>query len=338
MTTGQPKSRKEQPIFVVGCHRSGTNLLYDTLLSAGGFAIYRGYLPIYKMMEPKFGSIANAANRRKIVDTWLKSKGYRRSGLEAEELRQKLMDEVRNPGDFMRIVMEQIADQQKVERWALYDADNLLFIKRIKADIPDAMFVHIVRDGRDIALSLRKMGGFTPFFWNRKPASLEETAIYWEWMVRQGRDQGCEFPEDYVEVRYEDLISDPRRTLQSLGEFIDHDLDYDRIRATALGRLTSSNSSFLGEETQHNPMNRWKESLTTAQVSAIEALIGPCLTDLGYSLAVERQKPAAKVEMQRRACMNFLAAKFWAKVNTPLGRLISISPLELEGDVQTKMA
>ena len=327
-------------MFVVGCHRSGTNLLYDTLLSAGGFAIYRGYLPIYKMLVPKFGAIDNPIHRKKIIDTWLDSKGYRRSGLHAGELRQKLMSEVRTPGDFMRIVMDRIADGQNAARWALYDADNLLFIKRIKADIPDAIFVHIIRDGRDIALSLRKMGGYTPFFWNRKPASLLETAIYWEWMVRKGQRQGREFPDDYIELRYEDLVSNPRPVLKQLGDFLDHDLDYDRIQETALGRLSATNSSFLGEETQKAPVNRWKETLSAAEVARIEELIGGYLKELDYRLQGSEIQSRRKGsgELTRFACASFLEAKLWAKLHTPLGRLTSISTLELERGVQQRLA
>jgi sulfotransferase family protein len=327
-------------VFVVGCHRSGTNLLYDTLLSAGGFAIYRGYLPMYKMMAPKFGAISNTSNRQRVVDTWLKSKGYRRSGLDAAELSQKLMSEVRNPGDFMRVVMDLIAESQNAARWALYDADNLLFIKRIKADIPEAIFVHIIRDGRDIALSLKKMGGFTPFFWNRKPASLLETAIYWEWIVRKGQQQGREFPDDYIELHYEDLISSPRQTLNRLGGFLEHDLDYDRICAAGLGRLRATNSSFLGEEAQKTPVNRWKTALSMVEIIQLERLIGKFLTELDYPLSDTdmSRSPASSIPFKRFCCESFLQTKLWAKLNTPLGRLISISPLELEGDAQPRLA
>lgn len=335
----QSRSRKSRPVFVVGCHRSGTNLLYDTLLSAGGFAIYRGYLPIYKMLVPKFGAIDNPANRKRIIDTWLESKGYRRSGLEARELGQKLMGEVRTAGDFMRIVMDQIAKSQNAARWALYDADNLLFIKRIKNDIPDAIFVHIIRDGRDIALSLRKMGGYTPFFWNRKPASLPETAIYWEWMVRKGQQQGREFPADYIELRYEDLVSNPRPVLKKLGDFLDHDLDYDRIQVAALGRLSAPNSSFVGEP-EKTPLNRWKETLSVAEVATIEDLIGDYLKELDYRLQGPDMQGRRKGsgELTRFACASFLEAKLWAKLHTPLGRLTSISTLELERDVHQRLA
>src|ERR1700733_11296539 len=78
--------RKRRPVFVMGCHRSGTNLLYDTLLSAGGFAVYRGYLPVYKILIPRFGSLENPRNRKKIVDVWMRSKGFARAGVEAGPL------------------------------------------------------------------------------------------------------------------------------------------------------------------------------------------------------------------------------------------------------------
>src|SRR5437868_4967181 len=119
------RERKESPVFVVGCHRSGTNLLYDTLLSAGGFAIYRGYLPIYKMLIPRFGDLDNPENRKKLIHTWLRSKAFRRSGLDAQQLTGKLFAECRNGGDFIRIVMDEIARNQKAVRWAVYDPDNL---------------------------------------------------------------------------------------------------------------------------------------------------------------------------------------------------------------------
>jgi len=322
--------RNQCPVFVVGCHRSGTNLLYDTLLSAGGFAIYRGYLPIYKMLVPKFGALSNPENRRKIVDTWLRSKGYRRSGLDAASLRRKLLAEACSAGDFMRIVMEEICGAQGVARWALYDADNLLYISRIKRDIPEAIFVHMIRDGRDIALSLKKMGAFTPFFWNRRPGSLKETAIYWEWIVRKGREQGLKVPADYIEVQYEELVTNPAKELKRLGAFIDHDLNYDRIQSAALGSLSSTNSSFRGEHASINPVNRWKQVLSAQETAQLEALIGSFLEELGYTLNTRGATRSFMKPWSRRFYTGFLEAKLWAKVNTPLGRFTSVAPLELE--------
>jgi LPS sulfotransferase NodH len=317
----------------MGCHRSGTNLLYDTLLSAGGFAVYRGYLPIYKTLIPRFGALDNPRNREKIVETWMQSKGFARAGVEAGPLSSKLLAECRNGGDFMRIVMDEIARSQGVQRWAVYDPDSVLHVARIKRDLPDALFVHIIRDGRDIALSLMKMGEFRPFLpWSRRSRGLLETALYWDWMVHQGRQYGHQIPRDYIEIHYEELVTQPHSALARLGDFLDHDLDYDRIQRTSLGRLCESNSSFRsdGSEAQ-SPVNRWKEKLSHQQVVAIEALIGASLQEFGYPLTVDTEKRRVRFLWKCLASVypRFLSAKLWLKLNTPAGRLTNLSALEL---------
>jgi hypothetical protein len=307
------------------------------LLSSGGFAIYRGYLPLYKALVPRFGSMANRKNRKKILETWLRSKGFRRSGLDAGQLSKHILSDCRSAGDFIRIVMDRVARTQGASRWAVYDADNVLHIPRVKADIPTALFVHIIRDGRDIALSLKKMGGFAPLPWDHsKTRSLVATALYWEWMVRKGREHGRKFPSAYIEIRYEDLITQPRETLGKLGSFIEHDLDYDRIQTASLGRLSETNSSFReeGAKDEINPLGRWKERLSREDVAAIEAAVGDCLEETGYTLSLPQAERMQGIRSRsmRAAYPNFLSAKLWLKLNTPLGRLTDMSALELEDD------
>jgi len=304
------------------------------LLSSGGFAIYRGFLPIYKILIPRFGSMKSRANREKILATWLRSKGFRRTGLEPEQLSSRLLNECQTGGDFIRIVMDSVAQHQNVNRWAVYDPDNVLHVQRVKRDIPNALFVHIVRDGRDIALSLKKMGGFAPLPWDRSETnSLVATALYWEWMVHRGRAAGQQFAKDYVEIRYEDLIMNPRETLAKLGGFIDHDLDYDRIQRAGLGRLSETNSSFReeGGVEKLNPLGRWKERLSPANVAAIEGAVGSCLEENGYplSLPAGERRMSPRASWMRSMYPAFLGSKLWLKLHTPVGRLANISALEL---------
>ena len=58
--------------------------------------------------------------------------------------------------------MDEVARSQGVPRWALYDPDNVDHMERLKTSIPNALFLHIIRDGRDIALSLKKWGASVP--------------------------------------------------------------------------------------------------------------------------------------------------------------------------------
>jgi hypothetical protein len=302
------------------------------LLSAGGFAIYRGCLSVYETLIPRFGSMERRGNREKLVRTWLRSRGFRRTGLDADPLSSRILNECRTGGDFIRVVMDEVARSQGVPRWALYDPDNVLHMERLKTSIPNALFLHIIRDGRDIALSLKKMGGFRPLPWDRSETrSLVATALYWEWMIRNGREHGSRFPSDYMEIHYEDLITNPREMLQKLGSFLDHDLDYDRIQSAGLGRLSESNSSFR-EEAQINPLGRWKERLSHSDVAAIETAVGGCLEQTGYALSLpeEERTPGAREWAKRALYRSFLSTKMWLKLNTPAGRMADLSVLELE--------
>lgn len=316
----------------MGCHRSGTNLLYDVLLSAGGFAVYRGYLPIYKMIS-RFGPIDKPKNRERLMETWLRSKGFRRSNLDAGELTRKVLRECRSGGDFIRITMEGVAHQQNAARWAVYDPDNVLFVRQVKQDIPEALFIHIIRDGRDIALSLKKMGGFKPLPWDQGGRALQATALYWEWMVQKGKKYGAQIPSDYIEVHYEELVTEPRAALARLSQFLDQELDYDRVQAAGLGRVSSPNSSFSEErsEARSNPVNRWKQRLSDDEVAALEALVGECLVEAGYPLTVteDERQPGIREMIMRLAYFNYFDTKLWMRINTPLGRFADLPTLEL---------
>jgi len=305
------------------------------LLSSGDFAIYRGFLPIYKILIPRFGSMKSRTHRERILETWLHSKGFRRTGLDAGQLSASILNQCRTGGDFIRVVMDAVAESQHAQRWAMYDPDNVLHVERVKHEIPNALFVHIIRDGRDIALSLKKMGGFTPLPWDRdQTGSLVATALYWEWMVHQGRAHGRKFPADYMEIHFEDLIGNPNETLDKLGGFLDHDLDYDRIQRAGLGRLSETNSSFReeGAKEKINPLGRWKERMAHADVAAIEATVGECLQENGYELslpAAERRR-SLRHSWMRGMYPVFLSGKLWLKLHTPIGRLADMSALELE--------
>jgi hypothetical protein len=321
--------RRHAPVFVIGCHRSGTNLLYDMLMSAGGFAVYRSSSPVYSTLIPIAGDLAVARNREKMMQLWLRSKQFRRSGLEADEVRSEIQDKCRNGGDFLRIVLGGIARHGSASRWAVYDPDNILHIPTIKREIPDALFVHIVRDGRDAALSLNKMRGVRPLLWDRT-RDLFAVALNWQWTVRKGRQCGSSFPHDYIEIHYEELVKDPRQTLARLGAFLDHDLDYDRIRNAGIGRVSSPNTTWKEESpAQFHPVNRWKEKLSEHEVAGLEMLIGDCLQEFSYSLTTKRRHQDIWLALMGVLYPRYFDAKLSLKSNTPLGRFASTAPLEL---------
>jgi hypothetical protein len=277
-----------KPVFIVGCPRSGTTFLYDMLLSSGKFALYRAETDVFFRIAPAFGNLKSHSNRMELMDSWLASDYFRRSGLNAGELRAKVLSECRNPGDFLRIVMENIASQQGVRRWADNTPFHVLYMAEIKKTIPNAQFVHMIRDGRDVAMSLSRMGWPHCFPWDAKHRLLI-SGLYWKWLVSLGRESGRKLGPDYLELQYEKLVGRPQETLAILSQFIGEDLNDKNIRENAVGTVARPNSSFphTGEL---KSVGRWK-NLSNAEAIPLAALLSPLLQELGYQVARIKGSP-----------------------------------------------
>ena len=316
--------RSKAPVFVLGCPRSGTTLLYHMLLSAGNFVVYRAESQVFNLLEPRFGDLRVARNRRRLLEAWENSSLFTKTGLDAKQVEEDVMAHCENAGDFLRIVMESMAKKQGVERWAETTPDHLLALPRIKQTIPNALVVHIIRDGRDVALSLEKQQWIRPFPWDHGK-ELQIAALYWEWIVNQGRSLGRSLGSDYKEVRYEDLVADPRATLTEIGEFIGQELDYDQIQRVGIGSVSRPNTSF-GErkDAGFHPVARWKKSLSKQQLGEIEGLIGGTLDELNYPREATQgsEKQPARLARMRTLYQMYFGAKLSLKTKTPLGRLV----------------
>jgi len=311
------------PVFIVGCPRSGTSFLYHLLLSAGGFAHFHTQMNVFDVLEPIFGDLSSTTNKKKMMQEWLRSKAFGVSGLEASEIEAKVMAECRNGSDFMRIVMGEIARKQGVDRWIDSTPTNIPHMPRIARDFLDAQFIHIIRDARDVALSLDKRHWSRPLPWDRR-RSLLAAGLYWEWIVRKGRKNGTALGPRYLEVRYEELVEHPDPALQRIGEFLGYSLDYARIQAAGIGSVKKPLTSFKEDlkEGQFTPVGRWKEKFPPDQLEQFEQLIGNYLQELGYELsdagnAAERSLGVRGMRWEYR---HFYEFKQWAKVNTPLSR------------------
>jgi hypothetical protein len=311
--------RNNAPVFVVGCPRSGTTLLYNMLLSSGDFAVYLAESNVFNLLAPRFGDLRVDANREKLTDAWLQSKLFRASFLDEKEIQEKLASECRGAGDFLRIVMGEMVKAQGVRRWADNSPEELLHARAIKNTLPDALFVHMIRDGRDVALSLdaRPHKWVRPFFWDR-PDSLLVTGLFWEWMVQGGRKECSSLGGDSIEVRFEDLQSDTRGTLEKIGDFIEHDLDYEHILKVGIGSVSEPNTSFKGDS--GNPAGRWKKKMNPETLLRFERLVGTTLQSLGYELANEGGARSLAEGRMKALYGAYFDAKFWFK-NSELGRL-----------------
>jgi len=285
---------------------------------------------VFDLLAPKFGDLGRLKNRQKLMSVWLQSYMCAASGLNPDNIKKKVLSECKSTGHFLRILMEEVAQSQGVDRWAVWGPDNLLYMPQIKEELPDALFIHMIRDGRDVAVSMNKEGWIRPFPWDKR-RSLLVAALHWTWKVTRGRQLGRRVLPDYLEVRFEDLVTRNRETLVEIGNFISHDLDYDRIKHRAIGTLSKPNSSFeSGREAGYSPVGRWKQLLSSEDIARIESLMHPLLQELGYPLTASNPvRTSFEWSTMKVLYPCFFDSKQWLKSHTPLGRFVRTDRLRL---------
>jgi hypothetical protein len=307
-------------VFIVGCARSGTTLLYHMLQSSGAFVRYSWETHLFNRVGPRFGSLATRKNRERLLASWQQSKFFSRSGVDVEVVRRRVISECSNVGDFLRIVMETLASAQNVERWAEKTPDHVLHIEEIKRTLPNAIFIHIIRDGRDVALSMERQHWVRPFFWDHHYPLLV-CGIYWEWLLESGRKAGSRLGADYMELRFEDLVENASSVLTEVGDFIGEKLNYAQIQRTRFGSLAAPNSSFKDrteEEGEFNPVGRWKLALSADQVRSLEALLGPTLHAIGCETVTAPGEWGEPGLRRLRALYRaYFSLRLWAKCHLP---------------------
>jgi hypothetical protein len=272
---------------------------------------------------------------------WLRTKQFRRSGLDAGEITAKVVTSVTTGGEFLRAVMEGMARAGGFQRWAVWGPDNLLYIPTIKRQIPDALFIHVIRDGRDVACALDKKEFIRPFRWDRS-YRLDVSALHWMWKVQTGRRHGQAIGSDYMEVRFEDLVLQPEEALTKVSAFIGENLDYERIRKAKIGAVRIPNTSFTEEwkSGRFSPVGRWKRQLSDDKVARLEGLVGGLLVELGYPLSrPDSTTLGFRLRTARAMYPAFYQLKEWLKTATPLGRFVNMNRLQIDqyedsGDVE----
>jgi hypothetical protein len=148
---------------------------------------------------------------------------------------------------------------------------------------PDSHFVHLVRDGRNVALSYADV----PF----GPKTVAKAAELWAKRVRMGIAAGRALGDRYIEIRYEDLVEDAAGEAKDLCDFLALDfdsgmLDYtERARGAVLPRAQKYNPHVA--ERPISKVRSWEESMPPADVEVFEAVAGDVLAELGY----ERRHP-----------------------------------------------
>ena len=274
---------KPPPFFMFGFDRSGTTLLAMMVGAHPQIAVpfsVTGMWYRYAKKLPACGEPNDDRDRRRIVEDLLGEERIRlwNVPLSAEEILDSADD-----GSFASIVdgfHRAYARRLGKPLWGNIDIatiDNLDIANRW---FPQARFVHIVRDGRDVALSHEK--------YRYGLSNTLECATEWKRRVQTNLKIGAVLdPDRYFVIRYEDLVLDSKKTLGDLCTFLgvsytDEMLDYPQ---TVDDRVPKE-KRFLWPSLNQKPVAtnayRWRQVMSVAKRTVFEWHAGDLLAALGY--------------------------------------------------------
>lgn len=257
------------PIFVVGMNGSGTGALTRSLAQHSQLYAFPGESRVFLTYMGRFPAPPNLSDTQYlgVLEDVSKDPGLTRwNGHQPLPILDNPMGPRTVAGALDRAFLY-FAEQEGVTRWCEKTPMNARCIESLVAHFPDAKIVHVIRDGRDAALSFQRRFGFSPTL----------SVFRWKKLVREAARQGATVGEAcYFELHYEDLTTSPADVLRSVCEFLDLEFE-DGM----LSPVRPTNAPMLAGTFVANS-GKWRELATPAQIETMENIAGRTLQGLGY--------------------------------------------------------
>jgi sulfotransferase family protein len=286
-------------VFIVGCPRSGTTLLQRIVNAHPAIAITPETHWITRFFEKGKGLTPEGMVTRKLVSRLFEQTEIAHLNVGREQLLAMIPRD--RPVSYASFVTSIFDSYGKAQGKAVVGDKTPGYIRSMNtlhSLWPEARFVHLIRDGRDVYLSTRhrplnnpKPGIFDA--WGEEPAAT--AALWWEINVRAGRTTAKSLdPGLYYEMRYESLVAHPREECSRLCDFLGFPFD------EAMLRFHEDRARFdpgLDQNRVGLPvtpgLRDWQSQMPAEEVERFEATAGELLDELSYHRAVPRPGPEA---------------------------------------------
>jgi hypothetical protein len=284
------------PFFIVGSDRSGTTMLRLMLDRAqDGPAI-----PPETMFITDFANVlrgGNLGSHDAAIEFTRRVWAHPRVQMWGIEGEPQLPPKGLAHADAFRWAVEQpfLAYMRRDGKqwWADKTPPNIDHVELLAEDFPGAKFVELVRDGRDVALSMITMPWGDNNAWT--------TGLRWAHCIREGERQRDARPDAMLLVRYEDLVTEPQAQLRRVSEFlgIDYDDDMLAVEKTDTSKLQHQDwFSNLWQGINTSAMDKWRTKMSEHDQRVFLAAAGEELALHGYDLG--GLEPATVTPMQQR--------------------------------------
>ena len=306
------------PIFIIGTERSGSNLLRLILNQHPSIAIPHPPHILKEMMplEHLYGDLGADRNFKKLIDdtiTLVKLHFFPWDGpLDADGVFAEAI--ARDVYGVKAALYDQYRRAKGKERWGCKSTFVIHYVDRVRRHHPAAKFIHLVRDGRDVAVSARRsvFNNFHPHYVGRLWGEQQREAIE---LARRLP------PEAMLGVRYEDLLDDPARSVRRVCGFLGEDysdvlLDY--FKSAEAKSLAGHSRSWENVDKPVLKANhsKYKRELSAGEIRAFELQAFEELKHFGYAL--ENDEARLKEE-SRRGLGWATRLEYWTEENARRG-------------------
>ena len=271
-------SRCTEPIFIVGMNGSGTTMLLDSIgrhPELYAFPRETRVIPYLFAHRSAFGDLSVDRNFLRLWNRVRRFGVFEQVNGGAEvPLPENWASHQRDLAAVLDAVFRHFAQREGKSRWCEKTPQHAQHMDRLSHLFPRARFVHVVRDGRDCAASFYRR-------WKRTP---ELTMHRWKHVVRLARHQGALLgPERYLELRFEEVTSDPERSLRRLCDFVGVTFD-PRVLQSSHPHLHPDVRVGDGRDLGGIKPNSgsWRHRLPAKRRVRIERIGGAVLRELGY--------------------------------------------------------
>jgi len=287
-------------VFIVGCPRSGTTLLRRIVSAHPQIVITpeAHWIPLW--FEKRRGLTPEGLVTPKLISELLGHGKFALFRLGREELMTLAGSGEPMPyATFVTGIFGLYGKARGKQLVGNKTPDSVRRMDTLHKLWPQARFVHLIRDGRDVALSLMNW----PNVQNKKPgtfptwkdAPVSTAAFWWELNVRRGREAGEWLgPELYREMRYESLVAHPESECVALCNFLS--LEYDAAMLhhhEAPGKAGPGPGAGHDREPITSGLRNWRAQMPADDIERFEAAVGAVLDELCYPRAFAHPRPAA---------------------------------------------
>jgi hypothetical protein len=303
--TDQPAAGRDcEPVFIVGSDRSGSTLLRLLLDASPSLSIPSEswfLLPLLdRFPAPQMLDADELTTAAEILET---HRRWRDWHISPARLARLVEEQVRlTPTDLAGFVDAVFRTETGVEgdvRWGDKTPDYVRIIPAIHRLFPRAHFVGIVRDGRDVYLSLQERG------WRGR--SVSRIMRHWKTAVNSWDRATDVVPTSQMtSVRYEDLVSDPEDVLEQLCDRVHLEFDPAMLNfhERAATRITDAERADGLHAKVQAPIStaelqRWRHDLPLSRRWMVEGAAWDELTACGYEPTIGRRRGALMAQTVR---------------------------------------